>query len=75
MKISSRNNLTAIDPVCGFELDPAKSTFMKSVGGHIYHFCTEKCRNDFTNNPMKYTDVLNFTKKNKNWWGRYLDRV
>ena len=71
-----RNKLAAIDPVCGLQIEPdTKSKFFVSLRGHAYYFCTEKCRNEFKKDPAKYLDILNITKKQKNWWGRYLDRV
>ena len=75
MKVLSKNKLTAIDPVCGLEVDPAKAKILEAIRGHAYHFCTEKCRDEFKKDPLKYGDILNFTKKSKGWWGRYLDRV
>jgi len=75
MKALSKNKLTAIDPVCGLEVDPVKTKILEAVRGHTYHFCTEKCRDEFKKDPLRYRDILNITKKSKGWWGRYLDRV
>ena len=76
MKPLNNNKLSAIDPVCGMQIKHEdKSQQYMSVNGHSYYFCTEKCRNEFEQDPAKYTDVLNITKGRKNWWGRYLDRV
>jgi YHS domain-containing protein len=75
MRILPKNNLASIDPVCGLQVDPEKSSLLEVVRGHTYFFCDEKCRNKFNTNPTKYLDVFNITKKRKNWWGRYLDRL
>ena len=76
MNTLNRNDLAAIDPVCGMQIDAnAQSKLFISMRGHSYYFCTEKCRNEFKQNPGKYMDVLNITKNRKSWWGRYLDRV
>lgn len=76
MKASNSDNLAAIDPVCGMQIDSeAKSALIVSKRGHTYYFCTEKCRSAFERDPAKYTDILNITKSRKNWWGRYLERV
>jgi YHS domain-containing protein len=76
MKTLNKNKLPAIDPVCGMQVDPnAKSSSFISIRGHSYYFCTQKCHNEFKQDPAKYTDILNITKNRKTWWGRYLDRV
>ncbi|RUU99812.1 heavy metal translocating P-type ATPase [Mesorhizobium sp. M6A.T.Cr.TU.017.01.1.1] len=41
------------DPVCGMTVDPAvgKPT---AEHGHLYHFCSERCRSKFAAEPEKY---------------------
>ena len=76
MKALNSNMLAAIDPVCGLQIEhDAKSKLFVSIRGHAYYFCTEKCRNEFTKDPIRYEDILNTTKKRKNLWNRYLDRL
>ena len=76
MKALNSNMLAAIDPVCGLQIEhDAKSKLFVSIRGHAYYFCTEKCRNEFTKDPIRYMDILNTTKKRKNLWNRYLDRL
>ena len=76
IKALNSNKLVAIDPVCGLQVEPdTKSKFLVSIRGHVYYFCTEKCRNKFKKDPIKYMDILNTTIRRKNLWSRYLDRV
>lgn len=74
MKTLNKSKLAAIDPVCGLQIDPDAKLFI-SVRGHSYYFCTEKCREEFKQDPVKYMDVLNIIKDRKTWWSRYLDRI
>jgi YHS domain-containing protein len=43
-----------IDPVCGMTIDTAgsKSTVLD---GHVYHFCSQDCREKFEASPKSYT--------------------
>lgn len=36
-----------IDPVCGMALDEGHTKFMSSYKGRNYHFCSERCKEDF----------------------------
>jgi P-type Cu+ transporter len=45
---------TAVDPVCGMTVDPAKSPFQHTRHGHGYHFCSSGCRSKFAADPGKY---------------------
>ncbi|TIL21534.1 MAG: heavy metal translocating P-type ATPase [Mesorhizobium sp.] len=42
------------DPVCGMTVDPAVGKPTAEHGGHLYHFCSERCRSKFTAEPEKY---------------------
>lgn len=44
----------SIDPVCGMTIDTAgsKSTVLD---GHVYHFCSQDCREKFEASPKSYT--------------------
>ncbi len=45
---------TAIDPVCGMTVDPAKSPHRHSHAQKTYHFCSAGCRGKFAADPGKY---------------------
>src|SRR5580700_9048347 len=45
---------TAIDPVCGMTVDPAKSLHRLSHAQKTYHFCSAGCRGKFVADPEKY---------------------
>ena len=47
---------TAIDPVCGMTVDPAKTPHHAEYKGVAYHFCGASCRTKFTATPLKYLD-------------------
>jgi Cu+-exporting ATPase len=42
------------DPVCGAQVDPSGS-IREQEEGHDYYFCSEECRQKFTENPSDYT--------------------
>jgi len=42
------------DPVCGMTVDPAADKPTAEHGGHLFHFCSERCRSKFTAEPEKY---------------------
>jgi YHS domain-containing protein len=42
------------DFVCGMEIDKEKSTGSFDYQGKTYHFCSERCRDDFSKNPSSY---------------------
>lgn len=44
----------AKDPVCGMDVDPAKTTLKAQQGGTTYYFCASACLREFTVNPSKY---------------------
>jgi Cu+-exporting ATPase len=45
---------TAIDPVCGMTVDPAKAPHRHTHGGLDYAFCGAGCRTKFAADPDKY---------------------
>jgi Cu+-exporting ATPase len=45
---------TVKDFVCGMEIDKEKSAGSFYHQGKTYHFCSEKCRDDFSKNPGSY---------------------
>ncbi len=42
------------DPVCGMEIDPAKSKENSTYNGKTYRFCSSHCKAEFDKNPAKY---------------------
>lgn len=42
------------DPVCGMIVDPAAGKPTAERGGHLHHFCSERCRQKFVAEPEKY---------------------
>jgi Cu+-exporting ATPase len=45
---------TAVDPVCGMKVDPAKSPHCFDYRHTHYHFCGTGCRTKFAADPEKY---------------------
>ena len=43
------------DLVCGMELDPDRVGHTLEYRGQIYYFCSKNCKNNFEQNPEKYT--------------------
>src|SRR5215472_14140272 len=42
------------DPVCGMTVDPAKAKHRAEHAGHSYVFCSARCREKFTADPLRY---------------------
>lgn len=47
---------TAIDPVCGMEVDVATAKLTAEHKGTTYYFCSRGCKLDFEEDPEKYLD-------------------
>ncbi|HKD21530.1 MAG TPA: HAD-IC family P-type ATPase, partial [Rhizomicrobium sp.] len=45
---------SAIDPVCGMTVDPAKTPHHAQHDGHDFHFCGAGCREKFLRDPARY---------------------
>ena len=43
------------DPVCGMDVDPAKTPHKSNHEGHEYFFCSAGCRAKFQKEPSRYT--------------------
>src|ERR1700728_3405509 len=52
----SHAGATAIDPVCGMKVDPAKSPHRHDYRHKTSHFCGAGCRGKFAADPVKYLD-------------------
>jgi P-type Cu+ transporter len=46
--------MTAMDPVCHMEVDPAKAAGKSEYQGKMYYFCNPGCKAEFDKNPGKY---------------------
>ncbi len=42
------------DPVCGMAVAPGTSVGKSQFGEWLYHFCSERCKEDFDRDPVKY---------------------
>ncbi len=42
------------DPVCGMQVDPATTPHHAEHEGVAYHFCSARCREKFTADPLRY---------------------
>ena len=47
---------TAVDPVCGMIVDPAKTSHRHSHEHRAYYFCSTGCHSKFAADPQKYLD-------------------
>src|ERR1041385_474656 len=45
---------TAVDPVCGMNVEIATATPTYEHEGKKYYFCSEKCKELFSQNPQQY---------------------
>lgn len=45
---------TALDPVCGMDVDMATARHTADVGGTLYYFCCANCRVRFVNEPQLF---------------------
>ncbi|MHC4802515.1 MAG: heavy metal translocating P-type ATPase [Planctomycetota bacterium] len=43
-----------LDPVCGMTVDPGAGKPTQEHGGHVYHFCSNSCRDKFAAAPHDY---------------------
>ena len=46
--------ISAIDPVCGMQVDPETTLHHATHAGRDYHFCSARCRERFAADPAKY---------------------
>ncbi len=54
-KAPTKESISKIkDPVCGMEIDPAKSKENSTYNGKTYRFCSSYCKAEFDKNPAKY---------------------
>lgn len=49
--------MTVRDEVCGMEFDADKAKATLTFGGARYHFCSQRCKHQFTEHPGWYVPV------------------
>lgn len=47
----------AIDPVCGMQVEKALAPAQASRGGEAVYFCSDRCRDRFTDDPSRFAKV------------------
>ncbi|MGH1332010.1 MAG: heavy metal translocating P-type ATPase [Paracoccaceae bacterium] len=48
---------SAVDPVCGMNVEVTPKTLTDDLEGETYHFCSERCQTQFKNDPWLYAFV------------------
>jgi YHS domain-containing protein len=43
-----------VDPVCGMEIERARAAGMTDFGGVRYYFCSESCKKQFEDDPVRF---------------------
>ena len=46
--------MTAIDPVCGMEVEESTAEWTSAYEGKTYYFCAPGCKRSFDKEPAKY---------------------
>jgi Cu+-exporting ATPase len=46
--------MTAIDPVCGMEVEESEAEWKTTYQGQTYYFCAAGCLRSFEKEPAKY---------------------
>lgn len=52
--VSADRTQTAVDPVCGMTVDPARAAGSATHQGRTYHFCSRSCLGKFEADPERY---------------------
>ena len=55
---AKKPDLVTRDPVCGMEVDPDAGKPWQDLGGHRYHFCAERCRERFVDDPEAFIQAI-----------------
>ncbi len=45
----------AKDPVCGMQVDERQAAGQSEYQGEIYYFCSTRCKQQFDQDPERYT--------------------
>ncbi|MEO2090743.1 MAG: YHS domain-containing protein, partial [Gemmataceae bacterium] len=51
---NDRSAPSALDPVCGMTVDPARAAGSAVHEGHTYYFCSTGCLQKFRADPQKF---------------------
>jgi YHS domain-containing protein len=54
LELPQEEETVEIDPVCGMEVDPHTAAGSIEYEGETYHFCSQGCLADFTEDPESY---------------------
>ena len=73
MNIFSTSTKTAIDPVCGMQVDPCKTDLKAEYDDQCFYFCAPGCLKAFQDDPQKFSQTK--SPKAKGWWSRYLAKL
>lgn len=60
---------SAKDPVCGMDVEKDKTPWKSKVGEKEYFFCSDRCRQDFEEDPIKYDPELKTDPAYTVWHG------
>ncbi|MBM9592910.1 MULTISPECIES: heavy metal translocating P-type ATPase [Rhodobacterales] len=58
MDVAHASTGVARDPVCGMVVEPNDSALHHEHEGHVYHFCSEKCRSRFAASPDDFIEAV-----------------
>ena len=58
MDVARAETGMARDPVCGMVVEPNDSALHHEHEGHVYHFCSEKCRSRFAASPGDFIEAV-----------------
>ena len=58
MDVARAETGMARDPVCGMAVEPNDSALHHEHEGHVYHFCSEKCRSRFAASPDDFIEAV-----------------
>jgi Cu+-exporting ATPase len=54
---AQQNATTAIDPVCGMDVNPATAAGSSTYEGKTYYFCSIGCKRRFDDDPQSFADT------------------
>lgn len=56
--------MPANDPVCGMKVE-TNSPYHTEYKGQTYHFCSSDCKDEFMENPERYTKKKTVSSRSK----------
>ncbi len=54
---------SAKDPVCGMKIEVTNTTRSAAYDGHLYYFCSQRCLDKFTQEPARYSEQAEPSKR------------